>query len=273
MRRKGRRPSQPVFRVDPSTHAVDKLRRLSLPLDDREPVASRSDAAAAGAGALLVAARSSPCRRSTAPLATARLQFFPGSVRLQVQPGNVRIPIGTPVHIRASFQRVGGALTQMSPMLNVFANGQSRAVAMTTTAMGFEHVIESVDRTFSYDVSAGSARSARYTVTWCGRPRVERIDLHYVYPSFAGLAPRDEQDGGDIYAPVGTRVQLRIHTDKPIAHGELALGRSPRALDAPASATARSKRSSCSRRTTRTAFGSPTTTACRRVTRRSTSSD
>ena len=57
-------------------------------------------------------------------------------------------------------------------------------------------------------------------------PRVERIDLHYVYPSFAGLAPRDEQNGGDIYAPAGTRVRFRIQTDKPIARGELALGRS-----------------------------------------------
>ena len=33
----------------------------------------------------------------------------------------------------------------------------------------------------------------------------------------------DEEDGGDIYGPAGTRVRLRIHTDKPIAAGELAM--------------------------------------------------
>ncbi len=98
---------------------------------------------------------------------------------------------------------------------------------MNANGDGFEYVFESVDRTFSYDVSAGLARSARYTVTALRPPRVDRIDLHYVYPSFAGLAPRDEHDGGDIYAPAGTRVHLRIHADKPVAHGELALGRSP----------------------------------------------
>jgi len=108
----------------------------------------------------------------------------------------------------------------------VFANGQHRAVQMAAVTGAFEYVIESVDRTFSYDVSAGSARSARYTVTMLRPPRVKRIDLHYVYPPFAGLPPREETDGGDIYAPAGTRVHLRVHASKPIAHGELALGKS-----------------------------------------------
>src|SRR4029450_12538156 len=56
--------------------------------------------------------------------------------------------------------------------------------------------------------------------------RVTRIDLHYTYPAFSHLPPRDEQDGGDVYAPAGTRVRLAIHTDKPIATGHLALGSS-----------------------------------------------
>jgi hypothetical protein len=65
---------------------------------------------------------------------------------------------------------------------------------------------------------------------------VERIDLHFEYPDFAGLPPRDQEDAGDIYAPAGTRVRLRIHTDKAIARGALALTRagavSLRAADA-----------------------------------------
>ena len=114
----------------------------------------------------------------------------------------------------------------LAPTLTVFANGQHREVTMSAAAERFEYVIDSVDRTFSYEVSAGSARSSRYTVTMVRPARVDRIDLHYVYPSFAGLAPRDEQDGGDIYAPAGTRVRLRVHADKPIAQGELALSKS-----------------------------------------------
>ena len=160
--------------------------------------------------------------------ATARLRFFPGSISVEVLPGNVRVPAGSSLRIRASLHGSKGVLTRLAPDLTVSANGEPRTVAMTLKGDTFEFTIGSVDRTFfAYVVSAGLARSARYTVTALTAPRVERIDLHYVYPSFAGLAPRDEQDGGDIYAPAGTRVRLRIHTDKPIAHGELALGRSP----------------------------------------------
>ena len=65
--------------------------------------------------------------------------------------------------------------------------------------------------------------SADYSVTALSAPRVTRIDLGYAYPSFVGLAPREEQDGGDIYAPAGTRVRLRVHADKPLVAGQLTL--------------------------------------------------
>jgi hypothetical protein len=182
--------------------------------------------AASGVVLLLVAlVASAPFFERAA--ATARLRFFPGSVRVEVLPGNVRVPAGSSLRIRASLHGSNGVLTRFTPELTVSANGERRTVAMALVGDAFEFTIGSVDRTFSYVVSAGSAQSSRYIVTALTAPRVERIDLHYVYPSFAGLAPRDERDGGDIYAPAGTRVRLRIQTDKPIARGELAMGRSP----------------------------------------------
>ena len=39
-------------------------------------------------------------------------------------------------------------------------------------------------------------------------PRVERIDLRYEFPAALGMPPRDEEDGGDIYGPAGTRVRV-----------------------------------------------------------------
>jgi hypothetical protein len=98
---------------------------------------------------------------------------------------------------------------------------------MVRAGDAFEFTVNAVDRTFSYVVTAGSAQSSRYTVTALTVPRVQRIDVHYEYPDLAGLAPRDEQDAGDVYAPAGTRVRLRIHTDKPIAQGALALTHAP----------------------------------------------
>ena len=52
---------------------------------------------------------------------------------------------------------------------------------------------------------------------------VTAIDVQYTYPPELRLAPRTEEATGDIYAPAGTRVQLRIHTDKPVRAGSLLL--------------------------------------------------
>lgn len=206
--------------------AVRKLRAIEpselVPYEEVRRHAVR----AAGGGAMLLLALVATAPSFERAAETARLRFFPETVRVEVRPGSVRIPVGTSIRIRASLHGTSGVLSQFTPELSLAANGERRTVAMTPAADGFEYVIGSVDRTFSYLVSAGSAQSSRYTVTALTPPHVERIDLHYIYPPFAGLAPRDERDGGDIYAPSGTRVRVSIHTDKPVEHGELTLGRS-----------------------------------------------
>jgi hypothetical protein len=76
---------------------------------------------------------------------------------------------------------------------------------------------------FTYRVAAGSVRSDVYRVTVARAPRVARIDLDYRFPDALGLAPRLEQDSGDIYAPAGTDVRLTVHTDRAAATGTMAL--------------------------------------------------
>ena len=156
---------------------------------------------------------------------TARLRWFPASVTVEVLPGDVRVVAGQPLRIRARLSSGGKEFTHSQPQLIVSADGEERAATMHWRGEAFEFEFESIDRTFQYRVSAGATVSAGYTVTALFRPRVQRIDLRYQYPSFSGLAARDEEDGGDIYAPAGTRVRVRVHTDKPIAAGELAMGR------------------------------------------------
>jgi hypothetical protein len=206
---------------------ADAVRRLRA-IDRADVVTPRSFRAAAGqalaGGAVLALALTGMAPALGRGVETAWLRFLPGSVRVEVTPGNARVAAGTPLRIRTLLHGSAGRLKHFAPSLTVAAGGGRRTVQMAPAGDGFEYAIESVDRSFSYSVAAGSARSEDYRVTALFAPRVTRIDLHYAYPSFAGLAPRDEQDGGDIYAPAGTRVRLRIQTDKPIARGEIALG-------------------------------------------------
>ena len=93
---------------------------------------------------------------------------------------------------------------------------------MVRAGDGYELRIGALERSFTYRVSAGPAVSRAYAVTALHPSRVQRIELHYDYPSFTGLKPRAETDGGDVYGPAGTRVRLVVHTDKPVATGRLA---------------------------------------------------
>jgi hypothetical protein len=212
---------------------ADAIRRLRAvdPARIVDPPAIRRAALEAGAGVVLLlcaAALSAPSLSRA--VEAARVRFFPGSIALDVQPGDARIAAGAPFRVRAVLHGRAGDLTHVTPSLEVGIGADRRSVEMVRAAGAFEFTIDAVTKSFTYTVAAGSARSREYTVTALTAPRVKRIDLHYAYPAFSGLASRDEQDGGDIYAPSGTRVRLQIHTDRPVTSGTLAVGAAGSAL-------------------------------------------
>lgn len=195
-------------------------------------VIRRAAFAAAGGALALAAALVLGTPALLHSVETARVRFFPESIVLSVLPGDVRVVAGRPLTIRARLHAGGDDLGRITPSLVVSAGDAERTVPMVPTGDGFTFDFESVDRSFAYKVVAGAATSAGYSVTALFAPRVERIDLDYRYPSFSGLAPRSEEDGGDIYAPAGTRVRVRIHADKPVVSGRLALSASAPSLRA-----------------------------------------
>ena len=71
------------------------------------------------------------------------------------------------------------------------------------------------------DRRLGALQEFNVDVIW--PVRVERIDVKYNYAPGLGLESHTDEDGGDIYAPAGTKVQLTITTDKPVAKGQLRL--------------------------------------------------
>jgi len=76
---------------------------------------------------------------------------------------------------------------------------------------------------FKYRVVAGPVVSPTYAITVAHPPRVSRIDVDYTFPASLGLAPRTEEDSGDIYAPAGTDVRVHIFTDRAASSGRMTL--------------------------------------------------
>jgi hypothetical protein len=154
----------------------------------------------------------------------AWLALFPHRIQISVTPGDARVAAGRPLLIKASLDGRGAKLRGVAPMLVVSSQDQQKSVPMVLDGDGFRFSFESVDRSFTYKVVAAAVSSSTYTVTALYPPRVRRIDVQYDYPSFSGLQARTDEDAGDIYGPAATRVRVRVHADKPIAAGQLALG-------------------------------------------------
>jgi hypothetical protein len=193
------------------------------PLDavvPRDRIRRAGALAGLGSLALLVAASLwiEPARHV---LGIAALYVIPGRLVLQVTPGNARVKRGAPFVIRAT---TTAGQAGISPELTVTIGGERRTVRMPAAgADRFAWRFDGVPTSFTYSVSAAGRTSDTYTVTALDPPRVARIDLRYEFPEYTRLPPRREEDGGDIYAPHGTRVTLSIHASTGATSGALAL--------------------------------------------------
>ena len=154
---------------------------------------------------------------------TARLYIAPPPLAVAVTPGHVRIARGTPLRITARIDGLPEGATPDVPTLHVSppptrCRSRCGATAPATSSTG------RASRPTSATASS-PARSRRASTRWrrIDAARVKRIDLDYAFPAFTKLAPRHDEDGGDIFGPAGTTVQIRVHTDKPVRRGAVAL--------------------------------------------------
>jgi hypothetical protein len=160
----------------------------------------------------------------------ASVYFFPERLALEVVPGNVKVRAGDPL-------RVVAKLSGAAAIVPILKTAGGMETPMQPSSEGFAVTFERVDADFQYVVTAAAASSPEYSVTVIRPPRVERIDLRYEYPAAFRMPARDEQDGGDIYGPAGTRVRVTVHADKPVTRAALNLTGGPPIALAPAGDT------------------------------------
>ncbi len=218
----GRHPGAPTLAEQMVADAASRARVIDL--DAIVPwVVVRRAGVRAGAAALLLGAvvflALEPARQA---YDAASLTLFPARVRLDVTPGSARIRAGAALAIEAMLV---GSRAPVTPQVQIGDGDNWRAANMARDASGrFRLALESVTGPFKYRVVAGPVISPTYAITVAHPPRVTRIDVDYTFPASLGLKPRTEDDSGDIYAPAGTDVRVRVHTDRPAAAGHMALG-------------------------------------------------
>ena len=153
---------------------------------------------------------------------TTRMFVAPPSLTLHVLPGDARTQAGIPLKIAA---RLDGLLDGVAPStatLHVKSGGKDRAVPMTREGSSYKVEVP-VERNFTYKIVTDRLASRDYNVTALHPAQVERIDVEYEYPKFTGLKARVDENSGDIFGPAGTKVKVRITSNKPVTSGALAM--------------------------------------------------
>ena len=204
--------------------AAERARSLDLDrIVRRNRVGQVLAAAALGVAAVVVTAILAA--DSAVRVGRAAVLFgFPASIDLEVTPGDARVPAGDPFQITARVHTPFGLPDGVRPNVVIGRETGHRSRPMTFSADGFVLDLPRVTTGFTYHVAVGTLTSPAYHVTAVFPASVTRIDLAYDYPASSGMDDRVDETGGDIYAPRGTRVGLRIHVDKPVRSGALVMG-------------------------------------------------
>ena len=143
------------------------------------------------------------------------------STRISVSPGDIAVLRGEPLTVTAV---TSGSFPATARIL-LEAGDEFEPSEMLFDGQGFSFVFESVDRAFKYRVEAADASSPIYEVALVERPAVRRLDLTYRYPEYLRLKERTEEDaGGDIRAPVGTKVRVVAELSQSVTDATLTVG-------------------------------------------------
>ena len=145
---------------------------------------------------------------------------LPSYYAIDVTPGSIKVREGQPVTVTARIPGIDGGLV---PSITVGNGAEARSARMQPGSRRDEFTItlNNITTSFPYMVTAGSARSSEFTIQVVRPVKITQIDVTYQYQPGLGLESHTEEDGGDVFAPSGTKVQLKITTDKPVSNGEL----------------------------------------------------
>lgn len=135
----------------------------------------------------------------------------PPETYIALRPGHAEVVAGEPFEIVAD---LSGIVPRKARLYTRENNAQDWIpVVLPVRQNKARHTFPIVTRSFSYYLSAHDARTEPYDLTVRQRPLVTRVVHDDTFPAYTQLPNRNNQEGGDIVVPTGTKVDLRIETN------------------------------------------------------------
>ncbi len=133
--------------------------------------------------------------------------------QIDVSPGDARIRKGSDQAVSARLRGFEAERVQLFFRHPQGGSWKSQPMATEVGSNAFGFSFLDVGEPIRYYVQAGNVRSSHYELSVVETARVQKIDLTYRFPTYTGLPERIEENGGDIAALRGTRVEVRARTN------------------------------------------------------------
>lgn len=133
---------------------------------------------------------------------------------LQVKPGNATVRRNQDLKVSA---QIKGIRAGEAKLFLRYAEGEWEEAPMRSTTDGqFDLTLFALREPAEYYVSAGGITSDHYKLALVDLPKITALKLRYDYPSWTGLAPRQQDEDGTVSAVAGTRVTVTVEADAPL---------------------------------------------------------
>jgi hypothetical protein len=144
--------------------------------------------------------------------------------RVDVHPGNATVPRGGSVVVVANpvgFTADGAAL-----LVRTSDTTEWTRIAMSAdSGSRFSARLLDVVVPTQYMIETSMLRSRVFRLAVADLPYARRLDLEYRFPEYTGLPVQTVDSTGDIAAPAGTVVRVRVHPTVPTPGGRLVIER------------------------------------------------
>ncbi len=144
----------------------------------------------------------------------------PPKFTFQVTPGNSKITKGDDLLITVKVQ--GAKLNNIS--LGIKSEDQTNFETENLTADSagdFNFEEKAVRNSFKYYAEAENIKSDEFKIDVIDHPIIKNLDVKVISPSYSKIAPVVLTDNGNINALVGSTVDFKINSTKPLKNAEL----------------------------------------------------
>lgn len=159
--------------------------------------------------------------RSPAPLTPAQAALPENqSQKITVTPGDAAVEKGSALVVLARF---AGPLPTGAELVVTEAPGDSHTISLVKNLDDpvFGGSIAEVTNGFSYHIEYGGKQTRDFKVTVFEHPRLERADAKVHFPQYTGLAEKEIKDTRRISAVEGSKLDLALQLNKPVARASL----------------------------------------------------